>query len=251
MGITSNLFLCAMAFWGQVALSQTPKSPTPPHLPPYRSIVLGVPYSADRVTTMYVRGAVPERIAHTSSVFQARNSEGWEVYRTQVQSADTRQKPQIWYILWDPVAHTRTDWCTCKPVAYRKQFGEPYPLRAASPTRDNYDTMIEMDGERQKFHVERIGTEQREGVDVEVLRATHTVKAGTDGNDHDLTTTITRWYSPRLRQNIALVTDDPEVDLRKVELKNVSLSEPDPELFRVPKGYVIKPAAESDPEQFE
>src|SRR6185312_4335606 len=93
-------------------------------LTPYRPIVYAEPYSGTRVTLTYEKLADGTQIEHRREEFEARNSQGWQVYRTTIENKDplTRDGHKYtWTIIWNAAAHTRTEWCDCKKIAYRKQ----------------------------------------------------------------------------------------------------------------------------------
>jgi hypothetical protein len=217
------------------ALAQTAPLPT------YRPVIYGSPYMATTVTTTYERLADGTQIEHRETRHQARNSAGYEWYEDEVQNHDPLNrngKKYTAHVVWDPVKRMRINWCDCNRVTWWKQYGPPPSQSVPQPKGDTI--FIGPYTDRLQFHVEHLAPQMLLGLETVVTRDTRTVKAGMDGNDKDLTTTITNWFSPHLGFNIATVTDDPIKGLSKFEVTELSLAEPDPAIFIAPKDFAYK-----------
>lgn len=70
-------------------------------------------------------------------------------------------------------------------------------------------------------------------------RITHTIKAGSEGNDLDFAITNEVWYSPDLDKYLLQITDDPRTGTHTLEATDLRLGEPDPSLFQIPEGYTV------------
>ncbi len=218
-------------------------------LPRYRAIVYGEPYTAKTVTTTYQKLADGTQIEHREVRFQARSSQGWEWYKVNVENKDPlRRSGKDWYavIVWDPVRHMRIDWCTCNHMAWEKQYGDPPKETPQGEVgSEGRDVLLGPYTDRLKFHLEKIDPQVMHGLETEGTKATRVVKAGMDGNDRDLVTTIQSWYSSKLHIPMYTITDDWKTGLRKFEVVDLSLAEPDPAIFHVPEGYSVRPSEPS------
>ena len=87
---------------------------------------------------------------------------------------------------------------------------------------------------------ESLGTDQFEGLDVTKSREVTTTRAGAIGNDRDLVETREFWYSEAIQTNLKIIRNDPVTGKQMVYITDISLSEPNPELFRVPVGYRVR-----------
>jgi hypothetical protein len=71
------------------------------------------------------------------------------------------------------------------------------------------------------------------------------VPVGRSGNDAPITKTHEVWTSQDLKLVMKQRSEDPRIGVTTVELEEFSRAEPDPALFRAPKGYTVKNALES------
>ena len=94
-------------------------------------------------------------------------------------------------------------------------------------------------GVRPEFSTESLGTRVIEGVLAEGKRSTTTYAAGSVGNDRPFATTSEVWTSPELKIMILSRHSDPRSGENVTRLINLSRTEPDPGLFKVPVGYQI------------
>jgi hypothetical protein len=85
-----------------------------------------------------------------------------------------------------------------------------------------------------------IGERAIEGVTATGTRATTIIPAGAIGNEQPIEIVSETWYSPELKIVLASHRKDPRFGETNYRLTNLSRVEPDPELFRVPKGYRVE-----------
>jgi len=90
---------------------------------------------------------------------------------------------------------------------------------------------------RLKYHAEELPPKVLMGVTTRGSHVVRVVKAGLDGNDRDLTTTIDSWYSPELHLALLTEIDDPVKGKSRLEFTGLSRDEPPAGLFQIPPGY--------------
>ena len=93
-----------------------------------------------------------------------------------------------------------------------------------------------------KYGMESLPAQDIMGIHALGSKATRTVPAGKDGNDHDLTWTVQSWYSPELKLALATIVDDPVKGITKYEFRDLQRREPSASLFQLPEGYVVRNA---------
>ena len=86
---------------------------------------------------------------------------------------------------------------------------------------------------------ESLGKQTIEGVEAERRRTPHTLPAGAVGNERPIEVVYERWVSPELQIVIMARHSHPRVGETVYRLTNLSRSEPDASLFRVPGDYNI------------
>jgi TonB family protein len=79
-----------------------------------------------------------------------------------------------------------------------------------------------------------------EGVEAEGTRFTHTVPAGSMGNERPIEVTYERWYSKELQLDVLIKSVDPRSGESTQQMTNISLGEPDPALFEIPSDYTVQ-----------
>ena len=86
---------------------------------------------------------------------------------------------------------------------------------------------------------EPLGTREIEGLLVEGTRRTMTIPPGLMGNEKSIINTTETWYSADLQLKVLSRTNSSDSSENISGFVNIDLVEPDPELFKVPKGYTI------------
>jgi hypothetical protein len=77
------------------------------------------------------------------------------------------------------------------------------------------------------------------GIDVAGTCEKITISAGTVGNSQAWAATREFWYSPDLQLNLAVPRKDRREGTQEIRVHEVSRSEADPALFRVPADFVV------------
>jgi hypothetical protein len=85
------------------------------------------------------------------------------------------------------------------------------------------------------------------GVDTAGTRETVTYNPGAIGNDQKINLTREYWYADQLGINLLSKRTDPSFGTQLFTITEVSLSEPDAELFELPKDFKIVDHRQSDP----
>jgi len=79
-----------------------------------------------------------------------------------------------------------------------------------------------------------------ERVLVQGTRITHTIPAGSIGNEQPIVITSETWFSPDLKVLVMSKSNDPRMGETTYKLTNIQRSEPSAALFQVPADYTIK-----------
>ena len=129
----------------------------------------------------------------------------------------------------DPTAHTLYN---CNP--YEKVCN----LFFYSPMMDQPPTPVGLQpGGRTYLTRENLGTEMFDGQEAIHTRETLTVFSETAGNTKNIIRVCDYWYSPSLGINLKVVRHDPRDGDQTLWLENLSLSAPDPGVFRPPSDF--------------
>jgi hypothetical protein len=86
---------------------------------------------------------------------------------------------------------------------------------------------------------EELGVRNLQGIDTEGTRDTTTLNPGVFGNDQPLVTKREFWQAPNLGVNLLSVLDDPRTGRQTFTLTDVTLAEPDIQLFEIPDGFEV------------
>lgn len=84
---------------------------------------------------------------------------------------------------------------------------------------------------------EDLGTHQIDGLPAHGIREIQTIPAEKSGTGKEIVTTDEYWYSEDLRIYLVIKHDDPRTGSVSMIVSEVTLSEPDPALFRIPDDY--------------
>jgi TonB family protein len=87
---------------------------------------------------------------------------------------------------------------------------------------------------------ESLGSQMIEGVAAEGTRTTHTIPAGSMGNERPIEVTYERWRSKELQLDVLIKSVDPRSGESTQQMTNISLGEPDPALFEIPSDYTVQ-----------
>ena len=163
----------------------------------------------------------------------ARDSQGrtYREHHTFVPGGSPDQAPLNYIHVDDPVTRTQM---TCYLRTYVCNIYPYTPKTVASPAS------IGWIDDRARFRTrESLGSDQLQGFDVTRSREVTTTRAGATGNDRDLVETREFWYCEALQTNLKILRSDPLTGRQLVYVDSISLSEPNPELFKVPIGYKV------------
>jgi hypothetical protein len=163
----------------------------------------------------------------------ARDSQG-RIYREgrNFVPLNSDQQPQRYrFIIFDPITHTRT---TCMIAARSCNVTNYF-----APTSFTPRPVGPFDDGKRTLARESLGNDVMDGINVVGTRETITIGAGVIGNSQALSLTREFWYSPELQVNLAITRKDPREGTQMVRVQEVSRSEPDPNLFKVPEGYAV------------
>jgi hypothetical protein len=95
------------------------------------------------------------------------------------------------------------------------------------------------DGTRYRTR-EELGTNQMNGFEVTGSRETRTINSGVIGNDRSLVSAGEFWYNADLQTNLQVIRTGPDIGKQVIKLTDISVSEPNPELFKIPIGYSVR-----------
>jgi len=171
---------------------------------------------------------------HAFGILVARDREGRIVreVRSFVPVGSNEQSPVTEIRIFDPVTHSRT---ACKIATHRCNVtGYHAPTSFTPRPPGAFD-----DGKRNLTR-ESIGNDVIDGISVVGTRETVTTGAGVIGNSQPLVVTNEFWYSPDLQVNLAVTRKDPREGTQVVRVGDVSRSEPDPALFKIPAGFQVE-----------
>ncbi len=163
----------------------------------------------------------------------ARDSQG-RVYRERHRFAAVGVDPKTTLyesFVNDPVNHTRT---TCNFMAHRCSITNYRPnvslaMQAVGP----------FDKGRRYLTRDSLGTKSLEDLNVVGTLETITIAPGTIGNGRQLVESKELWYSPDLKTNVAVTRKDPREGTQTINLTVATRSDPDPQFFAVPQGFVV------------
>jgi hypothetical protein len=132
----------------------------------------------------------------------------------------------------DPVNHTwyhcDTGLRVCQLREYQGEYAEAVPGPAGlQPDRRTFLTR------------ENLGVDTFAGLEVQRSRETLTLATESVGNTRTILRTVDYWYSPELGVNVQVKRHDPRDGDQTLWLTDVSLSAPDPEVFKVPADFSV------------
>jgi hypothetical protein len=135
----------------------------------------------------------------------------------------------------DPDQHT---WYNCSP---RNKVCEllPYAITSQMEYQPKLGTSGPLPDGRGFTQVDDLGLSATAGLETHGYRETITFNPGTMGNDQPMTATREFWFTRQLAINLSSMVDNPQTGKQVFTVKDLSTSEPDPALFRVPPDYKI------------
>jgi hypothetical protein len=94
-----------------------------------------------------------------------------------------------------------------------------------------------------------LGDNRIQGVDTVGTRITRTTNAWVIGNDRAFTSVREFWFAPSLGINLVSKVSDPRFGSQTFTVTDLTLSEPDPQLFEVVKDFKIQDIRQAPPAQ--
>jgi hypothetical protein len=94
---------------------------------------------------------------------------------------------------------------------------------------------------------EDLGKQLIAGVDTVGTRESTIYNPGVFGNDRKVTVSREFWYAPQLGINLLSKRSDPRFGTQTFTVTNLSLAEPDPQLFELPEGFRVEDRRPAEP----
>jgi len=185
------------------------------------------PYTLTRTSTIVrtlVNGAT---ITRSFSVKSARDTEG----RTYSEEHLTTPVGLVRYAVFDSVARTDITWNNRTRIVIVTHIpalepgGSQQPLVTSKPGKVTH---------------QELGVRTIAGLEARGTRTTLVVPSGEVGNDHPFSVVTEDWISTQYDIPLLTIRDDPRSGKRTDEVTEFHAGEPDPGLFRVPKGYTVE-----------
>jgi hypothetical protein len=212
----------------------------------------GLPYSAEIISKTVQTLPDGTHITSEQKRVDMRDSEGrtrHEMYMSNG-AADQDSNQPVFVFISDPVGgqlihlnpRQKTATVNSFPTAHRTDgnsgqiTAQSRPAVVKPPLHANSQARPE---------VEKLGQETIGGIYAEGERVTTVIRAGTQGNDRDISVVTERWRSPDLGIEVLSKTTDPRGDTT-TEIKNLSRTEPDRALFQVPPDYKLQAPQQPD-----
>lgn len=138
----------------------------------------------------------------------------------------------------DPNTHTIYN---CFFAGAKKNVCELLPYTPRRPAVDTAEKDLsgELQDKQGSYSHQFLGKQFVSGVETVGVRETTTYNAGVFGNDRVMTVEREEWYSPQLDLNLLSVRSAPETGKQTFTATNVTLGDPDPELFELPAGFTV------------
>ncbi len=215
--------------------------------------VVDVPYTAEETTSELRTGNWWEV---RRRVFVARDSQGRTVRRERIEHRvvnGVAESNDTTVTINDPSAHTFARWVEGVVGETSITVIDFHPSCAPRLPEEAHETLIGTGpgaivaydkawllAQRTRIpmytdiHSELLGERVVEGLKVEGL---HTTMATPVGSGPDAISAGENWYSPKLQLVLIDARTPRPGETTKVELKNIRLVEPDPDLFKSPDGY--------------
>jgi hypothetical protein len=148
-----------------------------------------------------------------------------------------------WIQIADPKQHTLYSCNPFRHICELETYDPTNELAAAEPRKPIPNGVLVQDHRT----VEDLGTRTIAGVETVGRRETNTIDVGAMGNDQPLTATSETWHSQELAINLLSLRTGPMVGKQNFTITELSGTEPDPELFKVPAGYEIRDLRKNPP----
>jgi hypothetical protein len=229
------LLACSLTAQESTETSRGPDGGTRVHVTGIQVLpVTGKPFSG-RDSIEWTRTLEDGSVVTTHlTALVARDSEG-RIRRertTFVPANSNEQSKPMEIIILDPAEHTRT---ICDIATHRCSVTDYSTSVKFAPVPAG-----PLDNGKRYLARESLGTNTVDDLNVVGTRETLTINAGVIGNNQPVVTTREFWYSSDLEINLSVTRKDPREGTQVIQLIDLSRSEPDPSLFRVPSEFVIE-----------
>ena len=193
-------------------------------------LLAGAPFHATVVTDWTRLLADGTRVTLKNHRTIARDSTGrvFQERRYFAPDGDTRQTMLTELDYYDPV---RKEVSVCEPV--RKLC----TVHAWDAQADVVRTCTPMTTPQVTVTCEGLGTGQVDNVETVGSREIRTILGGPMGPTTPEPTIREFWFAPRLGVNLTVKRFEPRGGAQNFYVRELSLSEPDPQLFQLPQGY--------------
>jgi len=185
------------------------------------------PYTLTRTSTIVKTLANGATITRSFSVKSARDTEG----RTYSEEHLTTPVGLVRYAVFDSVARTDITWDNRSRIAIVTH------IPALEPGRSQQPPVPHKPG---KVTHQELGLRTIAGLEARGTRTTLAVPSGEVGNDRPFSVVTEDWISTQYDIPLLTIRDDPRSGKRTDEVTEFHAGEPDPGLFRVPKGYTVE-----------
>jgi hypothetical protein len=204
-------------------------------------VVTGEPFTDASTSTSVDKLADGTTITHKSTCTEARDAEGRTV--TAITTTNGTGAPSTRTTLFDPVAHTLTNWSTTSTIATQIQLPTPPPggrgdwggPGGPGPGGPGAAGRVRPQATRVVLSPTTIA-----GVSATGVKTTITVPEGAEGNDKPLVSTREVWTSSTLKIVLEEISDSPREGFHKMEVTSLTQGAPDASLFQVPSNYTVK-----------
>ncbi len=230
-----------------------------------------LPYSAKSTATWVAPGSDGSVVTHTQETLLYRDAEGRTrseitrdaqimTYHDREGNTRTMDVTQMYgggkhsVTVADPVEGVTFSW-TIEEQSAKKQVTvhRRAPRLPTNPTQttpahsgpqENDPNTIEV-FQSTHNHIETLGAQTVNGLYAEGYRETTLLRDARTGTD--MTATTEEWLSPDLKIVVRKILTNPRLSsenlpqgaVHRIDLTNVGRSDPDPELFKLPKGYEV------------
>lgn len=143
----------------------------------------------------------------------------------------------------DPNQHTLYSCATFQNVCELETYDPTHELAAAEPRKPIPNGVLTQD----HLTIEDLGTKRIAGVETVGRRETNEIDVGVMGNDQPLTAMNETWHSQELAINLVSIRTGPMTGKQNFTITDLSATEPDPDLFKVPEGYKIRDLRKNPP----
>jgi hypothetical protein len=143
----------------------------------------------------------------------------------------------------DPNQHTLYSCAPYQHICELETYDPTHELAAAEPRKPIPNGTLVQD----HLTIEDMGTRNIAGVDTVGRRETNTIDVGVMGNDQPLTASNETWHSQELAINLLSIRSGPMIGKQNFTITELSATEPNPELFKVPTGYEIRDLRKKPP----